>query len=69
MAILLRVGMCGEDVVQVGQRILQIFGEFSSQHKVPVTEVQAQHDIGEAKAAIELGRRLALEFPEDRLVV
>jgi DNA repair protein RadC len=52
LAILLRVGVAGENAVQVGQRL-------------------NQHGIGEAKAAqikaaIELGRRLTIESPEER---
>jgi DNA repair protein RadC len=74
LAILLRVGVRGENAVQVGQRILQTFGGLSGLHKATVAEVQAQHGVGEAKAAalkaaIELGRRLALESPEERPVV
>ncbi|MBN2502027.1 MAG: DNA repair protein RadC [Anaerolineales bacterium] len=74
LAILLRVGVRGENAVQVGQRILQTFGGLLGLHKATVAEVQAQHGMGEAKAAtlkaaIELGRRLALESPEERPVV
>jgi DNA repair protein RadC len=71
LAILLRVGVKGENAVEVGQRILQAFGGLRGLHKASFDEVQAQHGLGEAKAAaikaaIELGRRLSLEAPEER---
>ena len=71
IAILLRVGVPGENAVQVGQRLLQSFGGLGGLHRASFEEVCAQHGIGEAKAAqlkaaIELGRRLALETPEAR---
>ena len=71
IAILLRVGVTGENAVQVGQRLLQKFGGLSGLHRVPFKELMDQHGLGEAKAsqikaAIELGRRLTLESPEER---
>lgn len=71
LAILLRVGVKGENAVQVGQRLLQQFGGLGGLHRAPFEELVHQHGIGEAKAAqikaaIELGRRLTLESPEER---
>ena len=71
LAILLRVGVPGENAVQVGQRLLQELGGLSGIHRAEFEEVCKQHGIGPAKAAqikaaIELGRRLLLESPEDR---
>ena len=71
LAILLHVGVPGENAVQVGQRLLQAFGGLSGLHRAPFEELMDQHGIGEAKAAqvkaaIELGRRLTLESPEER---
>jgi DNA repair protein RadC len=71
LAILLRVGVRGENAVQVGQRLLSAFGGLSGLHRAPFEELCDQHGIGDAKAAqikaaIELGRRLALEAPEER---
>ncbi len=71
IAILLRVGVQGENAVQVGQRLLQKLGGIAGIHRVPFDELLHQHGIGEAKAAqikaaIELGRRLTLESPEER---
>jgi DNA repair protein RadC len=71
LAILLRVGVTGENAVQVGQRLLQTFGGLTGLHRATFDEMRAQHGIGEAKAAqikaaIELGRRLTLESPDER---
>lgn len=74
IAILLRVGVPGENAVQVGQRLLQTFGGIGGLHRAPFNELLRQHGLGEAKAAqikaaIELGRRLTLESPEERPVI
>lgn len=74
LAILLRVGVPGENAVQVGQRLLQTFHGLAGLHRAPFEELVNQHGIGEAKAAqvkaaIELGRRLMLEIPEERPVI
>src|SRR5574340_46294 len=71
IAILLRVGVPGENAVQVGQRLLQQFGGLPGLHRAPFEELVNQHGIGEAKAAqikaaIELGKRLANQNPEER---
>jgi DNA repair protein RadC len=71
LAILLRVGMKGENAVQVGQRLLHTFGGLGGLHRADFEEMKSQKGLGEAKAAtikaaIELGRRLALEAPEER---
>jgi DNA repair protein RadC len=74
LAILLRVGVTGENAVQVGQRLLNAFGGLSGLHRAPFDELCSQHGIGKAKAAqikaaIELGRRMALESPEERPMI
>lgn len=71
LAILLRVGVQGENAVEVGQRLLQQFGGLRGLHRAPFKELMEQHGMGEAKAsqikaAIELGRRLTLEAPEEK---
>lgn len=71
IAILLRVGVPGENAVQVGQRLLREFGGLVGLHRASFDEICQQHGIGPAKAAqlkaaIELGRRLTLETPEER---
>lgn len=74
LAILLRVGIPGENAVQVGQRILKDLRGLPGLHRAEFDELCQQNGIGPAKAAqikaaIELGRRLALETPEDRSVI
>ena len=74
LAILLRVGVPGENAVQVGQRLLTEFKGLAGLHRTPFEELCHQHGIGAAKAAqikaaIELGRRMALESPDDRPTV
>ncbi len=71
IAILLRVGVKGENAVEVGQRLLNKFGGISGLHRASMKDLIAQHAVGEAKAAqikaaIELGRRLTLETSEER---
>ncbi|MBM3151616.1 MAG: JAB domain-containing protein [Chloroflexi bacterium] len=66
LAILLRVGVRGENAVQVGQRLLQKYKGLTGLHRVPFDELLHEHGIGEAKAAqikaaIELGNRLRIE--------
>ena len=74
IAILLRVGVKGESAVDVGQRLLNRFHGISGLHRASVKELMDQHAMGEAKAtqikaAIELGRRLMLESPEERAAI
>jgi DNA repair protein RadC len=74
LAILLRVGVPGENAVQVGQRLLHELGGLHGLHRASFVEVCAQHGIGTAKAAqikaaIELGRRLTAVEPDERAVI
>src|SRR4030042_5207690 len=74
LAILLRVGMVGETAVQVGQRLLQTFGGLTGIHRASFDELRNQKGIklakaAQIKAAIELGRRLVLESPEERPII
>jgi len=74
LAILLRTGVPGENAVQVGQRLLQNFKNLSGLQRAPFVDLMNEHGIGEAKAAqikaaIELGRRLTLESPEERATI
>jgi DNA repair protein RadC len=71
LAILLRVGVAGENAVQLGRRLLTAFGGLAGLHRASLEEVCAQRGIGMAKAAqikaaIELGRRLVNEAPEEK---
>ena len=74
LAILLRVGMQGENAVQVGQRILNDLGGLIGLHRASFEEVCQQRGLGAAKAAqikaaIELGRRLTRENPEEKAAI
>lgn len=71
IGILLRVGVEGENAVQVGQRLLAKYGGIRGLHRAEMAELTGEQGIGAAKAAglkaaIELGRRLTLEAPEER---
>ena len=74
IAILLRVGVRGESAVAVGQRLLNQFNGLKGLHRAPFDELKKQHGLGDAKAAqikaaVELGRRLTLESPEERAAI
>src|SRR3990172_11849923 len=63
LAILLRVGVKGENAVQVATRLLQDYGGLDGLHRMPFEEICAQHGVGKAKAtqikaALELANRL-----------
>ncbi len=71
LAILLRTGIEGENAVEMGWRLLHDLGGLSGIHRASYEEVCTQHGLGPAKAAqikaaIELGRRLTIERPEER---
>ena len=74
LAILLRVGVEGENAIQVRQRLLQDFNGLSGLQSASYAEICAQHGIGPAKAAqikaaIDLGRRLAAQSAAPSLQV
>lgn len=70
LAILLRTGMRGENVVQVAQRLLLDLGGLRGLHRADFTTLSMQPGIGKAKAAqlraaLELGRRISLLSMEE----
>lgn len=70
LAILLRVGIQGENAVQMAQRLLKDMNGLNGLHKASFAELANQRGLGMAKAAqikaaIELGRRLVREDPAD----
>jgi DNA repair protein RadC len=74
IAILLRVGVPGENAVEVGTRLLVKFKGLPGLHRAPLAELVNEHGIGQAKAAqlkaaIELGRRLRDEKPDELPVI
>jgi len=71
LAILLRVGVHGENAVQVGNRLLQEFGGLPGLQRASFADVCRQHGVGAAKAAqikaaIEIGSRLRSSGGETR---
>lgn len=71
LAILLRVGIPGENAVMVGQRLLKKLDGLRGIHRASFEELCEEPGLGPAKAAqikaaIELGKRLAQEEPESR---
>ena len=74
IAILLRVGVKGENVVEVATQLLARFNGLPGIARASFDEICEQHGIGEAKAAqllaaLELGRRLASLQQEERPTV
>jgi DNA repair protein RadC len=74
IAILLRTGVQGENVIEIGQRLLAEYGGISGLHRAAFDELCSEHGLGAAKvaqlkAAMELGNRLRLESPDERPAV
>ena len=71
LAILLRVGTSGENVIELSARLLQQSGGLRGLLTIELEELCALHGVGPAKAttlkaALELGRRLSVLAPEER---
>jgi DNA repair protein RadC len=71
LAITLRTGVGGENVVRLSERLLVHFGGLPGLARASVAELTAVNGIGtakavEIKAALELGRRLLATTPEER---
>jgi DNA repair protein RadC len=74
LAIILRVGTQGESVIDLSNRLLVTYGGLVGLSRVSFAELCDIHGLGEAKAcqlksALEVGRRLLLAQPEERLQV
>jgi DNA repair protein RadC len=74
LAIIFRVGVNGENVLAVSNRLLAKYGGLNGLARAPFSDLQEEHGMGEAKvatlkAAFELGRRLAIASPDDRVQV
>lgn len=74
IAILLRTGVTGENVVSVAQRLIARFEGLGGLSKASYGELAAERAMGGAKAAqllaaIELGKRIVHASPEQRRVV
>lgn len=71
LAITLRTGVGGENVLRLAERLLAHFDGLSGLARATVRELMAVKGIGpakavEVKAALELGRRLLAAAPEER---
>jgi DNA repair protein RadC len=71
LAIILRTGVGGENVVRLAERLLARFSGLIGLSKASVAELEGTRGIGQAKAleikaALELGRRLMASAPEER---
>jgi DNA repair protein RadC len=74
LAIILRTGVGGENVLALATRLLSQHGGLPGLARASLAELQAEKGLGKAKtaqlkAALELGRRMLLAAPEDRFVV
>ena len=74
LAILLRTGATGENVVALATRLLARFEGLPGLGRVSFAQLCAEHAVGEAKAAqllaaLELGKRLVSTQPDERATV
>jgi DNA repair protein RadC len=74
LAILLRVGVQGENAIQLGTALLNEFGGLVGLHKASFIEVCSRRGIGNAKAAqikaaLELGERMRMVTPAEKPVI
>ncbi len=74
LAIIFRVGAVGENVLAVSNRLLAKYGGLGGLARAPISDLQQEYGLGEAKvitlkAAFELGRRLTVASPDDRLQI
>jgi len=71
LAILLRVGTRGENVINLAMRLLSQYGGLSGLAKASFPELEHTRGVGptkvtQIKAAFELGRRLLVSAPDER---
>lgn len=71
LAIILRTGTREENVIRMAQRLLVAFGGLAGLARANTSELASAKGLGLAKvaqikAALELGRRMVLESPEER---
>lgn len=71
IALILRTGTRGENVLHLSERLLREYGGLGGLARVPISELMRVKGIGLAKAielaaALELGQRMTYESPEDR---
>lgn len=74
LAIVIRTGVGGENVLRLAERMLATFRDLPGIARASINELQTVKGIGpakavEIKAALEIGRRLMATAPQDRLRV
>ncbi len=74
LAILLRVGSSKLNVIELARQLLNEFGGWRGLQRADFADLVGEHSMGEAKtaqvkAALEIGRRLALLSPDERMRV
>lgn len=74
LAIILRTGVGGESALDIARRLLSTYDGLTGLARASFAELRAERGLGNAKtaqlkAALELGRRMLLAPPDDRLVV
>ncbi len=74
LAIILRTGIGGENVINMASRVLSHYNGLPGLARASLAELQEVKGLGPAKtaqlkAALELGRRMLLAAPEERRVV
>jgi DNA repair protein RadC len=71
LAIILRVGVPGENVLRLAERLLSTFRDLSGLARASIVELTEVKGVGpakavEIKAALEIGRRLLTTAPEEK---
>jgi DNA repair protein RadC len=71
LAIILRTGVGGENVLRLAERLLYTFGSVPGLARATIPELMTVKGIGQAKAveikaALEIGRRLMASAPEEK---
>lgn len=74
LAIILRTGVGGESALRMAERLVSTYDGLPGLARASFSELRAERGLGPAKtaqlkAALELGRRLLLASPEDRLTI
>ncbi|MBN2004226.1 MAG: DNA repair protein RadC [Anaerolineae bacterium] len=74
LAIILRTGVNGENVLAMASRLLAKYGGLGGMARAEFAQLAKEHGLGRAKtaqimAALELGKRLMIEAPEERLQI
>ena len=74
IAIILRVGVSGESVISLATRLLSKYKGLNGLSRAEFSQLQEEHGMGPAKtsqllAALELGRRLMAEPPDERFQI